>query len=358
MTKLNLNSIIVIGAGPAAAALCMRLHEKGHKVTVIIEGALSPLSYSERVSKIDNASEIWKLSDTQDDVSVQLSEYQNFYHISIHGAGGLSSRWGGGVAKLSHLDMNISKKIAAEIENYHDFAEIMIGTNDNTDDPVAEYVGLFRSSWDKLGKQGHYTRLRRSTSNVVFGQSIQAINHINNLETSKKACNLCGHCSIFCGRGSFYNAQQNFLGLRQYHRIIQNTKVCNIKKITEGYEVYAISDGKEISLKADIVVMAAGPVNTYKILKQTLLKGMTQPASILNTPAIRGMAFSPFYQIRKIQLLLTQWRLLSLTHKKKQWFHLSMVLKFQYQIGLVFCLLKINLLQASFWLSENILWHI
>lgn len=288
-------SIIVVGGGPAAAALCTRLHEKGHKVTVIIEGHLSPVSYPDRMSKIDNKSEIWKLSNTQEGLKVRLGQYQNFNHISIHGAGGLSSRWGGGMAKLNQNDMNINDTVAAEIDQYYDFAHSMIGTNDNSDDPLAKYIGLFKSSFLRHGKHDHVTRLNRSTDHVVFGRAVQAINHTSHSETSRKACNICGHCSIFCGRGSFYNAQHSFQDLQNFHRIIENTQVRNVKKTDKSYIVEAVSDGKEVSLKADLVVMAAGPVNTYKILKQTLLADMDQPVPILNTPVIRGMAFNPFY---------------------------------------------------------------
>ena len=292
-------SIIVVGAGPAAAAFCQRLYESGHKVTVMIEGDLSPVSYPDRIAKIDQASEIWKLSNTQDGVTVTLDQYQNFNHVSIHGAGGLSSRWGGGMAKLNHADMNINKKVASEIDQYYDFAHSMIGTNDNSGDPLADYIGLFRSSQTRHSKQDDVTRFKQSTGNVLFGQSVQAITHASHPQTATKACNLCGHCSIFCGRGSFYNAQQSFQNLQKFHKIIDNTKVNNVRKTGAGYEIDAISDGEVISVKADVVVMAAGPVNTYEILTQTIFADLGQPVSLLNTPVIRGMAFSPFYRMKK-----------------------------------------------------------
>ena len=65
-----------------------------------------------------------------------------------------------------------------------------------------------------------------------------------------------------------------------------------------GFKIHAVSEGKDITLNADIVVMAAGPVNTYRILKKTLLAKMDNPVPILNTPVIRGLAFSPFNRVK------------------------------------------------------------
>lgn len=295
----KINSIIVVGAGPAAAAFCTKLFEKGHKVTVILEGNLSRVSHQNRISKIDNGEEVWKLSNTQESVKVNLDEYQNFKHISIRGSGGLSSRWGGGIAKLTHIDMNIGETVANKIDSYYDFAHNMIGTNNNIGDPLSSYIGNFDSPHIHREKLDHITRLKYSTDKVVFGKSMQAIWHASHPETARKACNLCGHCSTFCGRGSFYNAQHSFENLNHFHQIFENTKVFDVKKSGAGYEIVAVQGGKQISLKADVLIMAAGPVNTYKILKKTLLAEISNSATILNTPVIRGVAFSPFHQMKK-----------------------------------------------------------
>ena len=173
--KLIKSKIVVIGGGPAAAAFCTRLVEKRHEATVIVDGSLTPGLHYDRIAKIDPAPDIWKLSNTEKSVNVNLCQHQNFNHVSIRGFGGLSSRWGGGMAKLSHLDLNIDCSIAHEIHSYYDFAHNMTGTNNNLGDALSGYLGAFSSPHFDGEKLDHVTRFKYATKTVVFGKSVQAI---------------------------------------------------------------------------------------------------------------------------------------------------------------------------------------
>lgn len=300
----NLDPIVVVGTGPSSAAFCARMQELGQRVTVISEGQMGLPTYTDRISKIDASSEIWKFSDTQASIEIEVSKQQNFDHIAIHGTGGLSNRWGGGVAKLDHLDLGINANTAADINSYYDYVQSLIGVVGNVGDPLAPFIGTFKNANAKQQPRSEsLSRLKYSTDEVVVGRSAQAIRHSPKSNISQAACNSCGHCSIFCGRGSFYNAGISFERMRQFHQIVENTKVSDIKKTADGFEVIAVKAEKKITINAGIVVLAAGPVNSFKILKKSILAKPVKPVQILNTPILRGMAFSPFGQKNKRQVV-------------------------------------------------------
>lgn len=298
------DSIVVIGTGPSAAAFCERMQQIGRRVTVISEGGVVLPTYTDRISQIDSSAEIWKFTDVQANLKIEFIKHNNFDHIAIRGLGGLSSRWGAGVAKLNSLDLGINTKIASHIHSYYDCVQAVVGVVDNLQDPMASYLGEFDNSDIKIGNQSKtLSRLTYSTDKVVFGKSAQAVLQFSKPEANRLPCNFCGHCSIFCGRNSLYNAAHSFANLSNFHNIIELTRVDDIKKTGTGFEIFAVQSGKETIIEADIVILAAGPVNTYKILKKTILSELKRPISLLNTPILRGMAFSPIAQKNKRQIV-------------------------------------------------------
>ena len=100
-TELNRPRIIVVGSGPSAAAFCKRAEVNGIRVTVLSEGDLEHQKITKKYNKVNNVTQIWKLQDYNVTLEFSHQSYSNFDYYSAHDVGGLTTRWGGGVAKLS-----------------------------------------------------------------------------------------------------------------------------------------------------------------------------------------------------------------------------------------------------------------
>ena len=296
MTKRN-PAIVVIGTGPSSASFCQRMHDLNYQVTVLTDGKIKDVSYADRIAKIDGLSEIWKLNNTQSDVRTSVEKENNFHHIKIDGVGGLSNRWGGGIARLDKNDLGVSTEIANGIGTYYEYIENMIGTSCNQGDALSKYLGEFGknipgySSIEKMSIS--------STENVIVGNSAQAITFKGAHKTDRTSCNFCGHCSVFCGRKSFYSSNDTFVSLRNFHKIEEELSVKSIIKDNNKFEIFGVQKGVERLLKADFVVLAAGSLNSLKLLENILPSDSGISIKILNTPSLRGIAFAPFRKMRK-----------------------------------------------------------
>lgn len=290
--KRKRSVVVVIGTGPSSSSFCQRMYDLNYKVIVLSKGHVKDVSYPNRVSRIDGSPEIWKLNNSQINVKTSIEKDNDFCHVKVDGVGGLTNRWGGGIAKLNDLDMGVSASIAKSIMPYYDYIEDMIGTSSNISDPLCDYLGKFGEH--HFSDASRENKSFKSTKNVLVGKAAQAILFNKGYSTIRKSCNFCGHCSVFCGRKSFYTANDTFLNLRHFHQIEEDFDVQSITKKDKNFEVLGLKRGATKLVKADFVILAAGPVNSYSILEKTFLHENYEARKLLNTPSLRGIVFAPF----------------------------------------------------------------
>ena len=172
--------ILVIGAGPSAASFAERMRQKGKKITVISETRIDDAPLFSRLAKIQGLDKFWKLANSQRDFELNETAHKNFLHFSGKGSGGLSNRWGGGLAKLSALDLSVPKGVSEAITEYYDFAESLIGHLATYSDRLNGYLGRFDGfdSHGTKGEVGDRAILPKSTTHVQPGLTRQAVNRV------------------------------------------------------------------------------------------------------------------------------------------------------------------------------------
>lgn len=293
--------ILVIGAGPSAASFAERMRQNGKKITVISETRIDDAPLFSRLAKIQGLDKFWKLANSQRDFELNETAHKNFLHFSGKGSGGLSNRWGGGLAKLSALDLSVPKGVSEAITEYYDFAESLIGHLATYSDRLNGYLGRFDGfdSHGTKGEVGDRAILPKSTTHVQPGLTRQAVNRVKLERNLVDACNGCGQCTVVCARGSFYNANRTMLTLKNFHDVIENCRATKIEKASDGrFRIFCETDDDTFLLHAEKIVLAAGPVASAKLATTGL--GLDKVETrLLFTPSVRGLIFKPFQPKRQ-----------------------------------------------------------
>ena len=288
--------ILVIGGGPSAAAFCARIAEKGLKVTVVCQGELSLPNLNTRLNDISGADKLWKFNSSQKNLSVTSLDGDEFCYHRIEGFGGLSNRWGAGMAKLVASDMGIPKEVSNAIRERQTFAERLLGDVHVVDDALSEYLGQFTSDLNaRPAVRGNLGQLKKSTRHVQPGLTRQAIIYQERDNCSRKPCNECGQCGIACGRGSMFNAAFTLYDLRNVHQVVPESTALSIERTDSGtYIVKVRNKHREIDLQANEVVLACGPLETFRLVNTCRGSSAKQETGLASNVMLRGLAFNPF----------------------------------------------------------------
>jgi len=287
---------VVIGGGPTAAAFCAQMRDLNHRVTVCTTGKVQINKLTNRLARPSktSAKKIWKFVDSDEFLKIRQEQFDLFTHYRAEGIGGLTSRWGGGCSKLTASEIGAPEAVVDQISNYYDKATQLLNVSVNEENrDLADYIGSFPTI-NNYGSQIPEKIFKCNTSRVTFGFSAQAVNRSGTEDRNGGlACNHCGNCSIVCSRQSFYTAQHTFLDLLDFHEVFLNSTVKRINKTDQGYELEILRDEQTLKIKAEIVVLAAGVIESLKLFNPLVSDPLTETAYPLkHCPLTRGIAVS------------------------------------------------------------------
>jgi cholesterol oxidase len=161
-------------------------------------------------------------------------------------------------------------------------AQRMLGVTQNPHEDPADQ--LLRELGDELGVGDTY---KRTPVGVFFGEPGKTVPDpfFGGEGPERTGCRLCGRCMVGCPHGSKNTLVKNYLHLaeRRGARVMPERTVIDIRPLgdgsgEDGYEVESVRSGAWLRkdrqvLRAQGVVVAAGPLGTNKLLQRCRLSG-------------------------------------------------------------------------------------
>ena len=296
-------SVVVVGSGLAAVGTIRALLKKGVRPVVLDIGERLPSRYVELQSPMSRreptewTSDEWTQLGKNDSaqgraVPRKLVFGSDYFYSSeqveaagnsdfVEGSppwsparGGFSVGWGAAVLPPAPTD--IEGWPVSHDELLAHMRQVLEGVPlSEPDDELCQVFGRLRTSSSNLltlsvGQRQLLERLQRSrvsdkTTRVLVGQS-RLLTQAS--EGSTSHCRMCGHCSSGCVYGSIYTAEQEFdrwvlEGKIDYRG---GVTVFQIRERGEATIIRFVSDGRTQTIEAGRLFLAAGAVNTTRVL--------------------------------------------------------------------------------------------
>ena len=299
-----MKSIIVIGSGLSAVGAIKRLIEDGFRPTVLDYGMDPPshinqLKYDIRKNDVDS----WNSS--QREMFAQISKNQDgetlptktflgsryFYGTSIpqaitkpvgpippfsYAKGGLSIGWGAAVLPPKRSDIDSWPINYNELINSIEAILKDLPFCASTDELDKEFPLLTKTAISihpSLATQDLLARLRNNLATkpnrFAFGEARLLLDLHS---SSRSACKYCGECMSGCAFDSIYKSKLSIEKWVEQGLIRYQSGVLVQKLVDDGEAVRiqaTLKDGSHIEQVADHVFLAAGAVNSFRIIAQS-----------------------------------------------------------------------------------------
>ena len=305
MEKMTEAEVCIIGAGAAGGIIALELAQRGIQVVVLESGPRHDLSrrfeYAERFLKGENP---WQspIAELDRHTTAGSVPYRLEWNRA-RGVGGSTLHWEGYTLRFHANDFHLRSLYGIakdwpisyeELEPYYGKAEKALGVAGGApDDPWASprsspyplppfahsySDGLFGKACDSLGIA--FNRLPQARNSVPYGDRSQ--------------CRACGTCHV-CPTGA--KASTDLTHVPQAEatgnaRVITNATVLRLEadKVRGlGSVVYAGHDKREQRLNAEIFVVAAGAVETARLLLLSASRDF--PKGLANRSGMVGKHF-------------------------------------------------------------------
>ena len=298
--------VCVIGAGPAGALIAHRLAAGGHDVTVLEAG---PRFGRQRTERMENAlhpahepPEIWEMGGQRDAFTSSGERSYPLNHARVKGVGGSTLHWQGMVMRLHERDFAVASRegVAADwpieytdLRSYYAAAEAALGVAGASDNPFVP----------PRERPHPMPAFDPSHSDSIFAKACESLgiatHSVPNARNSepyddRSACVGYGTCQPVCPSGAKYDATSHIekaesAGARVLDRVpVQRLEHGDAgERITAA--VYATPDGETFRQEARQFVLAAGGVETPRVL---LLSDSPQyPDGLANSSGLVGRYF-------------------------------------------------------------------
>jgi choline dehydrogenase-like flavoprotein len=297
----------VVGAGPAGGLVADRLAARGHDVVVLEAGPRFDDADRERrmersIRPAHGPGSVWEMGGERDAYESTGDRHYPLNAARVKGVGGSTLHWQGMVMRLHERDFNLESETGVGADwplDYEDLwphyaaAEDELGVAGASDNPFAppreqphpqpafepSYSdSLFADACEELGIATH------SVPNARLSEGRE----------SRSACVGYGTCQPVCPSGAKYDATVHVeRAKRAGARVIDRAPVQRLEHDDAGERVtaavYATPDGSEHRQEAREFVLAAGGVETPRLL--LLSESPQYPDGLANSSGVVGRFF-------------------------------------------------------------------
>ena len=311
MSQSTRPDVCVIGAGPAGAMLAATLAESDHEVLILEAG--KRFDPDERVARMETGlrasprTDIWEMGGPRDAYSVTGAAQYALNERRVKGVGGSTLHWGGTVPRMHPEDFEMASRHGVfedwpisyeDIEPYYLAAEHRMGAagapspfgGDRSGPfpmdphPFSYSDRIFEAACDELDIELH--SLPRAINSSPFDE--------------RSPCAGYGTCNPVCPSGAKYSADVDVRRAEAAGAtVIDRAPVQRLEHDQTGQRVdraVFIHDGDERSISADIFVLAAGAVETPRLL--LLSDSEHYPDGLANSSGLVGRRFMEHVAIR------------------------------------------------------------
>ena len=297
--------VCIVGAGPAGSLVADRLASRGHEVVVLDAGPR--FDQTERVKRMEKAirpafgrPDIWDVGGDRDAYESAGERHYPLNRTRVKGIGGSTLHWQGMVMRLHEADFASASERGVgadwpieygDLQSYYAAAESEMGVAGADDNPFAP-----------PREEPHpMPAFPPSYSDSLFAEACEeleiAMHSVPNARNSegydgRSSCQAFGTCRPVCPSGAKYD------GSVHAERAAENGATvidrAPVQRLEHGPDrisaaVYATPDGTEHRQEAEAFVVAAGGVETPRLL--LLSESEHYPDGLANSSGAVGRYF-------------------------------------------------------------------
>ena len=299
--------ICVVGAGPAGALVANRLADRGHEVVVLEAGPrFDRADRRERMERsirpAHGPHSVWDMGGERDAFAASGERFYPLNVARVKGVGGSTLHWQGMVMRLHESDFERRTRDGvgadwpidyADLRPYYAEAERALGVAGDADNPFAP----------PRDEPFPMPAFPPSHSDSLFAEACEeagiAIHSVPNARNSRprdgrSECVGYGTCQPVCPSGAKYSADATVEAAESKGvRVLDSVPVQRLEPTDDGERVgaavYATPDGVEHRQEARQFVLAAGGVETPRLL--LLSKSPEHPDGLANSSGAVGRYF-------------------------------------------------------------------
>lgn len=320
---------IIVGAGPAGISAAFPLAAAGWRVALLDGGtepaeAIMPAEDYATLRRRDATQWRFFLGDTLSALRPQPVaspkfrvpslqaifdryaeecpiEGKGFHPVGALAPGGLSRAWGAGVACFDEGDLSGTPLSPADLAPSYQRVAARMGIAGDNSDAMAPFFGqglplqaanALSENAQRLLNRYNRTPGRASRHGFVLGRSRNAV--LTAPLGERQACRQCGLCLWGCPERSIYSAAYDLDALLATGRVTLLTGhlVTALHSTPNGVTVQARHEGASVELSARRVFLAAGAINTARLVLAAL-GHVGRPVRLFSTPTAGFAAWLP-----------------------------------------------------------------
>ncbi|PSQ02195.1 GMC family oxidoreductase [Halobacteriales archaeon QS_5_68_33] len=299
--------VCVVGAGPAGALVASRLVDRGHEVVVLEAGPrFDRADRRERMERsirpAHGARSVWNVGGERDAFTASGERFYPLNVARVKGVGGSTLHWQGMVMRLHESDFERQARDGvgadwpidyADLRPYYSEAERALGVAGDADNPFAP----------PREEPFPMPAFSPSYSDSLFAEACEeagiAMHSVPNARNSqprddRSECVGYGTCQPVCPSGAKYSADATIEAAESKGvRVLDSVPVQRLEPTDDGERVgaavYTTPDGEEHRQEARQFVLAAGGVETPRLL--LLSKAAEHPDGLANSSGAVGRYF-------------------------------------------------------------------
>ena len=295
----------IVGAGPAGALLAHELAAAGHDVVVLEAGPrFDPGDRMERMERelrpAHDREDVWEMGGKRDAFSTSGVVNYALNRARVKGVGGTSLHWGAMTPRLHPEDFEMRSRYGVgtdwpisydDLEPYYLAAEQAMGVAGQPSRFGGERSGPYPLPAHPFSYSDRLLEPGFSDRGIELHSCPRAINSRPN--DGRSSCIGFGTCTPVCPSGAKYSADHDVRKAEsEGATVVSRATVRWLEHDDDGERItdaVYVRDGAERRLTADVFVIAAGGVETPRLLLKSATS--TYPDGLANTSGGVGRHF-------------------------------------------------------------------